>query len=137
MAFLLLGCIYVLFFITFEQLNILDMKKLLFLFIMVGLLVTTSCNRHNPQPANKSITELTVADDFDWQTSTNINFQIKKAASGVITITSEDGSVLFHKGFYNGLGDSYNVSVNLPKYITRVLVNNKAVDISGSGSNLL
>lgn len=50
----------------------------------------------------------------------------------MITITSKDGSILFHKGFYNVLAPSYDVSVNLPKYITTVLVNNKAVDIIGT-----
>jgi len=119
-------------FTIFEQLNILVMKNLFFPLLIIGMLLSASCNRHNPQPTNNSIKKLSVSDDFDWQTSSNITFMIKKSASGVIKITSEDGSVLFHKGFYNGLADTYDVSINLPKYITRVLVNNKAVDIVGT-----
>ncbi len=108
------------------------MKNLYLFFLLAAMLTAASCNRHNQPTTNKSITDLAVSDDFDWQTSSNINFSIQKSSSGVITITSEDGSILFHKGFYNALAPSYDVSVNLPKYITTVLVNNKSVDIIGT-----
>ena len=108
------------------------MKNLYLFFLLAAMLTAASCNRHNQPSTNNSITDLAVSDDFDWQTSSNVNFSIKKSSSGVITITSKDGSILFHKGFYNVLAPSYDVSVNLPKYITTVLVNNKAVDIIGT-----
>ena len=108
------------------------MKNLPFFLFIVAAVLVTSCNRHNVQPSDKSIKQLTVSDDFDWQTAVNVSFSINKTESGVITITSQNGSVLFHKGFYNGLTAGYEVSVNIPKYITTVLVNNKPVDITGT-----
>ena len=108
------------------------MKNILYFLTAILLILTASCHINNPDPNDKSITDLAVSNDFDWQTSGNINFSIKKNSSGVIVITSEDGSILFHKGFYNGLESAYQVAVNLPKYVTRVLVNNTAVDIVGT-----
>ena len=109
------------------------MKNLSALFIILGLLfVSSSCRRNNPQPENRSITQLTVSNDFDWQTTTNINFSITKNSSGVILITSEDGKIVYHKGFFNVLLPTYDVAVNLPKYVTSVLINNHPVDIIGT-----
>ena len=107
------------------------MKKLYFALLVMVIITSTSCRRYGLHPENKSIDQLSVNSDFDWQTTAIINFSIKKTTSGVITITSEDGAILFHKGFYNGLATTYDVAVSLPKYITRVTVNNKKVDIVG------
>jgi LruC domain-containing protein len=112
--------------------------KALYYFTMVIAVafLFSSCNRNNIAPENKSIDKLSVSNDFDWQTSANINFSITKDNSGVITITSEDGKTVYHKGYYNRIDPAYDVEVNIPKYVTRVLVNGMVVDINGTTVNV-
>lgn len=106
-------------------------KSTLFFLSAIIFFAVTSCEKnHKNQVVNNSLDELIVNDNFDWENSGNISFKIKKATSGVIKITSEDGSVLFHKGFFNALNTTYDVSVDIPKYIEHVLINNKVVDIN-------
>ncbi len=100
--------------------------------VIVIALLFSSCNTSNIKPENKSINDLSVSNDFDWQTSANVDFSIFKSTSGVITITSDDGKIVYHKGYYNLLTPSYDVAVNIPKYVTRVLVNGVPADLNGS-----
>ncbi len=110
------------------------MKKLLpVIFISFFILSVSSCRKNVvPSPEPPGLNKLVVNDNFDWQTSTNILFSIQKTQSGVITITSESGDILYHKGFFNGLNPTYDVAVWLPKYVKQVLVNGHLVDVTGT-----
>ncbi len=119
--------------LNFENHNTLIMKKLYYIFIASIFIFLFSCRQKENIPlSHKNINELSVNDAFDWQTAADITFGIKKSSSSVIYITSEDRKVTYYKGFYNGLTPTFDVTVNIPKYISRVYVNNRMVDISGS-----
>ncbi len=110
------------------------MKKLLFL-ILSGFVFFIFPSCHKPvddDQQNKSIKQIVVNDDFDWQTSAAIDFSIKKSSSGVIIITSENEDILYHKGFFNALSSTYDISLNIPDYVEKVLVNGHLVEITGS-----
>ncbi len=53
--------------------------------------------------SSKDIADLVVNDEFDWKTSSNIQFIITGTESGTLKITSSNGEVVFHKGYYTGL----------------------------------
>ncbi len=105
---------------------------LFFLSLTVFALFFTSCNK-TPAPSSfNTLDQLTVNDNFSWQTARDVTFKITKNASGVMTISSADGVVIYHKGFYNGLATTYDVTVSIPGDVSRVNVNGKEVAISGN-----
>ena len=111
------------------------MKKIHFLLVFSILIFTiSSCRKfQEPPPPNFHDIENLIADDnFDWETSIDIEFKITTIYSSVINISSENGVILYHKGFYNVVNPTYDVSVNLPKYIDKVLINGQLVEISGT-----
>ena len=110
------------------------MKKLNLLFAIgiTLLVVISSCKKPPVSPTeSQNIENLIANDNFDWQTSQDIEFNISTPFSSVINITSENGAITYHKGYYNSISPTYDVIVNLPKYIQKVLVNGSMVEITG------
>jgi len=114
------------------------MKGKAILFIISGLLILFgSCRKNNTDiPAIRQMEDLKVSAGFSWETSRDIEFLIAAGNSCVISITSEDGTICFHKGFYYLLTDVYSVKINLPAYIQKVLVNGEPVLITGNTVNV-
>ena len=111
------------------------MKKIyLFLALSIFFSVITSCKKYqnDPEPENQDLENLIASDNFDWETTANVVFNIKTAFSSVIVITSENGDVLYHKGYYNGIAATYDVGITLPKYLEKVLINSKLVEIANT-----
>ncbi len=113
------------------------MKKLhFFLMFIIFFVVISSCRKptvNTPSELN-DIDNLVVSNNFNWESSSNNTFLIKKSTSGIIKITSEDGNILYHKGFHNIINPTYDVSLNIPKYVEHVLVNNHLVDVNESNT---
>lgn len=99
-----------------------------FLFLFAG------CNKPNETDPNEPVKmeELVISSDFNWETNRDVEFQITADNSIVVSITSEDANVQYHKGFYSQLPDPYIVNLNLPTYIQKVLVNGRLTEITGS-----
>lgn len=74
--------------------------------------------------------DLIISPEFNWETNRDVEFQITADHSTVITISSEDGKIQYHKGFYSILPEPYVVSINLPSYIQKILVNDLIVSIT-------
>jgi len=104
------------------------MKKLIFILFILSVMI--SCKTEINQPPATSIKDLVVSPSFDWQTSRTITFLITKATSGVIRITSEDGSAAYYKGFYNGLTEVLPVEVRIPSHIQKVHINEAVIELS-------
>ncbi|MDD4922718.1 MAG: LruC domain-containing protein, partial [Bacteroidales bacterium] len=64
--------------------------------------------------------------------SHDVEFLITADHTTVINITSEDGTIQYHKGFYSQLPDAYEVKINLPTYVQRVLVNGVSTSVTGT-----
>jgi LruC domain-containing protein len=110
------------------------MKRILGIILIVSIIL--SCQKwEDRDPALNPATtvdELQVSSDFDWRTSLNVAFYIKNAEVGIITITSEDDKYLFHKGYYNGQTESYQIIVNIPNYLSTVKINGEVVNVDGN-----
>lgn len=111
------------------------MYKLFFLILLIFFF--WGCNNwndiskegnENPQ----SIEELTVTQDFDWNTTDVVSFSLKNAPIGIIKISSLDEEIVYHKGNYNGSYQFYNINVTLPSYISSVIINNIEVSVTGN-----
>lgn len=101
---------------------------------LILVIFSGGCRKFNTDPdpsSNKSMENLKVAAGFSWETSRNIEFNITTGGSCVITIASEDGLTIYHKGFYNLLTTSYQVKASIPAYVQNVLVNGEKVAITG------
>ena len=110
------------------------MKKIYpYLVLSIFIFTISSCKKYQetPQPENQNIEDLVAAANFHWETSVDVEFKIKTAYSGVINISSEDGNILYHKGYYNAIATTYDVSINLPKYIDKVIINGRTTEITG------
>ncbi|MEA3505696.1 MAG: LruC domain-containing protein [Bacteroidota bacterium] len=115
------------------------MKNFLHILLFGTLILAFfSCVKDSePIDVNQDIDNIIASENFDWKTIDDISFIINKSTSGVIKITSEDGSVLYHKGYYNGMENTtYDIAVNIPKRVTRVRINGQIVDINDESINV-
>lgn len=110
-------------------------KHSILILVIASFLMGTACKKINPDTESPSVTnmeDLKIPLGFNWETSRNVMFIITSDHSSLIDITSEDGQIQLHKGFYFNDGNSYTATVNLPAFIQKVLVNGEVVNISGS-----
>ncbi len=115
----------------------LKFKNFQMLLIIMALMLIGSCNKnYEPKVDNqennlelRSINEINFSDDFDWKTSQNIEFTITGSEKQVITISSIDMEVRYHRGYFMGDGD-YRITLNIPKTVKSVKVNNLTVSLS-------
>jgi len=83
--------------------------------------------------------DLNVSSDFTWATGRDVQFSITAENALVVTITSLDGLIQYHKGFYSQLKEfkdsnlvttPYIVNIYIPTYVKKVLVNGLQVDLN-------
>ncbi|MBI9037832.1 MAG: LruC domain-containing protein [Bacteroidales bacterium] len=114
-------------------------KKLIYtLFALIFVLAACKKNyydaeesQNSPNQSANSIFELKVHNNFNWKTSRDISFNISNVPDEIISITSIDKSVVYHKGTILNNSQKYSIKINLPYYLTSVLINNKVVEING------
>lgn len=101
--------------------------------IALGI-VNIGCKKNLQEPENVTVgmEELTISSDFSWETNRQVKFVITTEFSTVISITSEDGQQILHRGFCNHPETGYQVTVLIPYFIQHVLVNGQPVEITGN-----
>ena len=105
------------------------MKKVLCLCAAV-LLIATSCRKSASESPSQGMRNLKVSSSFPWSTSENIQFSLHNIPSGVLRISSGDGSRLYLKAFFAGNNSDYNVSVTLPTFEKNVMINSILLPVS-------
>ncbi len=104
--------------------------------VIILMVIFQGCKKtNNDNPSNPEgvpMENLVVSSGFNWKTTRDITFVISYDKSTMISIVSEDGNTVYHKGFFNGLTPSYEITISLPAYITNVLVNGQLTAISGT-----
>jgi LruC domain-containing protein len=113
--------------------------KLLGLMILMIIMIGTGCKKLDPQPSGdeqKTMEDLNVPASFDWNTVHDVYFVISYDLSCMINISSEDGSQVFHFGFFNHTTDTYNITLSIPTYLQTVLVNGIPTDVTGNTANV-
>lgn len=114
------------------------MKNLLISFLMFTVvLLSNSCkNNFDETDLDRKMENLIVSSTFDWETTHDVEFSITADVSTMIRIKSENGEYLYHQGFYSSLPAPYVINLNLPKNVTRLMINNQLVVVSGSNLNV-
>ncbi|HQQ12147.1 MAG TPA: LruC domain-containing protein [Bacteroidales bacterium] len=110
------------------------MKRYLYLPAILGLLALLVSCRKQPsgQENEKKFEGLVVPASFNWSTTKTIQLNILSEAAAVINISSADGAVLYHKGYYNHLSDSYQTSVTVPAFLNELAVNGKTIALNSN-----
>lgn len=116
------------------------MRRFSFGFLILLVVTNTiACVKFDPKtPTDPEVKMelLKVDSNFDWKTSRDVKFSITADYSSIIRITSLDGKVNYHIGFYSKFPEAYSITINLPTYINSVLVNGKLVQISGTSAQI-
>ena len=109
--------------------------NIFFLMVLATGMILTGCKKMDPEPPDnirKTMEELQVPSGFDWNTVHDVAFIIGYEASCLINISSEDGSQVFHLGFFNHTSETYDITLSIPTCIQRVLVNGIVTDVTGN-----
>ena len=114
------------------------MKNLLISMLMFTVvLLNNSCKDNFDQTdLDRKMENLIVSSTFDWETAHDVEFSITADVSTMIRIRSENGEYLYHQGFYSSLPAPYVINLNLPKNVTRLMINNQLVVVSGNSLNV-
>jgi len=104
--------------------------------IIASMIFIGSCNKRNnsgPQlPDDQSQANLggiTISDNFEWKTARNVTIKITSATPQVITISSTDQEIRYHRGMLTETGE-YNITLSIPYTINAVSINGQTVGIS-------
>jgi len=113
------------------------MKILVRVFLVVILMTgIAACKKfETSDPGNQNsgkMENLIISPAFDWKTTRDITFIIGYDNATMIDISSEEGTICYHSGFFNRLLENYEITLSLPSYVKNVLVNGKLVAITGS-----
>lgn len=109
------------------------------LIILVALILTInySCKKFdkddNPDIADteNDMKDIVVPDGFKWETTATNNFYLTGGFGEVVRITSEDETVVYHKGTYIEENGIYSVDLRLPSHLNSVKINSVSVDLMG------
>ncbi|MBS4060515.1 MAG: LruC domain-containing protein [Bacteroidetes bacterium] len=110
------------------------MRKSLIIGLTLTITVLTlSCRKHIDEPDSAiKMENLSVSSSFDWETTHNVEFIITADESKMVRIVSENGKIVYHQGFYSTMPAPYNIKLNLPKIVTKVMVNDRLTDITSN-----
>jgi len=111
------------------------MKKSIFntfaLLIVFGL-IFTACdapsNSKDSTNSAKGMENINVPSDFDWKTTSDIQFSLTAYQKGRVQILSENGSV-FHQANL-GEDNSYEVKLTIPAYVDELKVMYRGQEVS-------
>lgn len=96
--------------------------KTLILLLLAGTLAY-SCRkefREETSSSSDNMSELRVADSFNWKTTADYHFSITANTNGIVRIQSEEG-VVFHRANLSSHKE-YNTKVAIPTYVKSILV---------------
>lgn len=115
--------------IIFEQPNYPIMKKLLILMLIIAF---AGC-RKSPQIdlPSTDIENLNIPASFKWETTKNVKLLIYSEFAKLMTITSSDQAITYHKGYFNREAEAYAVSLSLPAFVESLRVNGQEVALYG------
>lgn len=96
------------------------------------VLVFGACRKYPDEKQPESqFDALQVPMGFNWQTTKNVEIEVISERAQIIRVTSADGKVQYHKGYYNRLEDSYKINVHVPAWVEQIRVNGKLQEIYG------
>lgn len=100
----------------------------------------TGCRKgletENMDTNTKSMNELVIPDNFQWEMSSNYTFLISGKEAQIIEIESADGEKLLHKSIIRTGTTESVVALTLPTFMKEVLVNEQKVSLSAAILNV-
>ncbi|NQU35541.1 MAG: LruC domain-containing protein [Bacteroidetes bacterium] len=94
-----------------------------------------SCTKHQQKRVEPtSFNKLEVPNDFDWELSQTIDLEVISSKTGVIKVTSEDESVVFHVGKNSNQDEAYKCQFSIPTYVESFKVNGVLTETSNNVS---
>ena len=108
------------------------------LILLMTALVIVGCKKPVNQinDSDVKVEDLIISDNFEWNTSQIVSLSISSDKSKVIEITSVDGNIQFHKGYYNQLSETYIIDISIPTTISEIKVNSIVVPVTGNSIDL-
>jgi len=97
------------------------MKNTGLIFIMLLSLWVVSCKKEIDQTPNPDVTkmsDLKVADDFNWKTFSNVTLDLTGPTNGLISVVSNEGKV-FQKAYLTQ-GTTYTMKLTVPQHTETV-----------------
>lgn len=97
------------------------MKKMILIFAVLTV-VFSSCRKdfteQEEQARTKTMVDLTIADDFNWKTTKDIEVKLSGTETTLVLINSTEGTT-YHKGMLTADVD-YNTKITIPTYVKEV-----------------
>ncbi len=111
-------------------------RKITILILLIALATITGCKKQfdqeeNPSVEPTSMEDLRIVDGFDWKLTENIRVNISSEQPRIMRITSDDDQIIYYKGFHQGQNENLSVTINIPKSVGSVYINNDEMPISG------
>lgn len=70
-----------------------------FILLILAILSISACRKQITYEGEKKLDKLVIPASFNWETTKLIAINISSDVSKVVTISSEDGTISYHKGF--------------------------------------
>lgn len=102
-------------------------NKIILLISLVFAISLSSCkkdNNNDPKPTITSMETLDVPAGFNWKTTRDYQINISTNSSGIVTLASEDGTIIYQKAFVTGT-QAYQMKVALPSYLEKAKISFK------------
>ncbi len=107
-----------------------------YLILTVIVLLFASCHKLDPVDqvtnSNKTISELNIPSGFDWTMSRTVMFHVNGNQGDIIEIKTTDATKTIYKGIIPPGKNSWEFRLNLPDFITGIMINGKPFQIDGS-----
>ncbi|MEA1877001.1 MAG: LruC domain-containing protein [Bacteroidota bacterium] len=105
------------------------MGRAIYFGLLVAIIGLFSCEKPTINIQDLDIEEVFVPENFSWRTDRTINFEIILEESGIVTISSVDKKIIYHKGFHTSI-ENYHVKLSIPAYEKNILVNSNHFDLN-------
>jgi hypothetical protein len=101
------------------------MKIILIAITLISIVALSSCKKDlemvQPEKPAQSMSQLKVADDFDWKTTNEIQLTLKGFVKGIVEVTSSKG-VVYQRTFLQQ-DQPLTIKLTIPAYESSLFLN--------------
>lgn len=104
------------------------MKK--YLILIFSILSLFSCQKQTNTQFPKSMDNIVVPSDFNWESTKEINLKIHSQNSQIISISSSENYNTYSKYYFNGNDSIYSTTINIPSNEKDIYINSHKIDLT-------
>lgn len=120
--------------IALLKINIFLMRNLIIL--SLSCLILFSCKKENIQQVSKTMDNIVVANDFNWESTRTLNVTVVSDFSTIVKVESADEETVYHKGYFDANSAPYEFELEISSSETEILINSKIVSIPEYSNDL-